>query len=169
MHHSSQVFVRKIQKWHATFWPHKIWQLNCRMWRKSPWVSRTPPHWVSCRPALSSSRDILFKMLSERDDISEYSKALISDIFLSGNTTEIVQLLLDCSVVPAIISAQDRTGNTLSEIFKFTRSWCFTIHQRRMKIAAAKQQDQWLYIIHYIYTNLWHENSLICKSLLIVW
>ena len=96
---------------------------------------------IEC-PALSSSRDSLFKMLSERDDISELSKALISDIFLSNDTTDIVQLLLDCSVVPAIISAQDATGNTLSEIFKFTRSWCFTIHQRRMKLAAAKQHDQ---------------------------
>ena len=57
---------------------------------------------IEC-PALSSSRDVLFKMLSERDDISELSKALISDIFLSNDTTDVVQLLLDCSVVPAII------------------------------------------------------------------
>ena len=96
---------------------------------------------IDC-PALSSSRDVLFKMLYERNDISEPIKTLITDIFLSKNITDIVQLVLDCSVVPVVISAQDRMENTLSQIFKFTRSWCFTLHQSRMKIAAAKIRIQ---------------------------
>ena len=56
---------------------------------------------------------------------------------LSSDKSYLLQFLLDCSVLPPVIRAtQTRVGRQtiLNELFYLTRTWCFSIHKKRMKI-----------------------------------
>ena len=54
---------------------------------------------------------------------------------LSSETDYLLQFILDCSVLPAVILATQTNGEqVLKELFYLTRSWCFSIHRQRMKI-----------------------------------
>ena len=54
---------------------------------------------------------------------------------LSSDTEYLVQFLLDCSVLPHVISATQSHGpEILNILFHLTRSWCFSIHRQRMKM-----------------------------------
>ena len=47
----------------------------------------------------------------------------------------LTQLLLNCSVVPKVVEAsQNSLTDIISDIFKFTRIWCFNVHMQRMKM-----------------------------------
>ena len=45
------------------------------------------------------------------------------------------QFLLDCSVLPQVITATQQYGsNVLSHVFHITRTWVYTLHKQRMKL-----------------------------------
>ena len=52
------------------------------------------------------------------------------------NTKEyLLQFILDCSVLPSVIRAGQIFGDTIiQELLYFTRTWCFIIHQKRIKL-----------------------------------
>ena len=53
---------------------------------------------------------------------------------LTSDAEYLVQFILDCSVLPKVISATQAHGSEiLSILFSLTRSWCFSIHRQRMK------------------------------------
>ena len=85
-------------------------------------------------PSLTQCRQNLFKMLEQRDYFSDTSRNIIFNAHATS-TTNFVQLLLDCSVLPEVIHAcQTGSKQVLCEIFKFTRTWCFNVHSKRMTI-----------------------------------
>ena len=87
---------------------------------------------VQC-PVLDESRKQLRLKLSTNDDISDTVKSLINDSFHSVKTT--TQMLLDCTAIPATIAAKQTEGpSVIQQIFRFTRSWCYTIHKTRLKL-----------------------------------
>ena len=87
---------------------------------------------VHC-PALTHTRSHLLNNLEVNANISDTTKLLIKSHF--GNEETIVQLILDPSVLPQIIMAKQTKGpNIIDEIFKFSRSWCYSIHKTRLKL-----------------------------------
>ena len=61
-------------------------------------------------------------------------KALVSKALLSS-TNELVQFILDASVLPQVISNVQTHGKELLHlVFHLTRTWCFTIHRERVKL-----------------------------------
>ena len=47
----------------------------------------------------------------------------------------LLQFILDCSSLPAVILAAQSHGNKIyDELFYLTRTWCFSIHRHRMKV-----------------------------------
>ena len=53
---------------------------------------------------------------------------------LSSETEYFVQFLMDCSVLPQVVTATQIHGFTiLNELFYLTRSWCFSLHRQRMR------------------------------------
>ena len=87
---------------------------------------------VECS-SLSECRQQQFQALVEKHNISVTSKKIIGD-FSVKPTSDFVQLLLDCSVIPEVISANQNDQNILPELFKFARTWCFNMHMTRLKI-----------------------------------
>ena len=69
--------------------------------------------------------------------ITVTSRNKSSSTFDTSNKSisDFVQLLLDCSVVPEVIEAnQNSDSSVMAGIFKFSRTWCFNVHMKRMKM-----------------------------------
>ena len=92
-------------------------------------------HLLVLCPELVQSRQNAFNMLDKKDHFSDRSRNLIYEIYTTS-VPNFVQLLLDCSVVPQVITACQTSDNNfiLSELFKFSRTWCFNVHVHRLKI-----------------------------------
>ena len=83
---------------------------------------------------LSATRVHLLNKLKDYK-ISDISKSIINTIINSGNSEDLVQFLLDCSANPDVISATQLFGQELQEeLFRFARSWCYTIHKTKLKL-----------------------------------
>jgi hypothetical protein len=47
------------------------------------------------------------------------------------------QFLLDCSVIPRVISlVQEHGDDVLHHLFKISRTWCYSLHRDRLKISG---------------------------------
>ena len=45
------------------------------------------------------------------------------------------QFLLDCSTIPEVITASQEYGEyVLDQLFRITRTWCYSIHRTRLKL-----------------------------------
>ena len=54
---------------------------------------------------------------------------------LSSEPQYLVQFLVDCSVLPSVIRATQQLGPfILQKLFYLTRTWCYTIHCKRMEL-----------------------------------
>ena len=83
---------------------------------------------------LQNKRSLLINNLKSNNTISDTSKNIIFK-YLSLKNDSTIQLILDCSVLPEVIKAkQDENENILEEIFRFTRSWCYTMYQQRLQL-----------------------------------
>ena len=68
---------------------------------------------------------------------------------LSSEKDYLLQFLLDCSVLPTVITASQSYGDGIfSELFYLTRTWCFSVHRERMKM-LGRWNFQWFVIFHY--------------------
>ena len=89
---------------------------------------------ISLFYALPHCRQNDFNMLEQKESFSDKSRRFIHDVY-NTSVPDFVQLLLDCSVMPQVISACQTDENyVLKELFKFSRTWCYNVHANRMKI-----------------------------------
>ena len=72
------------------------------------------------------------------------SVPFLRDILLTmtqPNNSQYLQFLLDCSVIPQVISLRQRYGNTvLHHLFKVSRTWCYSLHRERLKLLGRWNQ-----------------------------
>ena len=61
------------------------------------------------------------------------TKKILCPIMDSQSATEKVKLFLDCSCLPEVIANQQADNTTMSDMFKFSRTWCYAVHAMRMK------------------------------------
>ena len=89
-------------------------------------------------PALVDTRRNLLDDLNKRKFVSPHTNSVIKTCFQKEEMT--IQLLLDSSVLPQVISLVQTDGpQLLNELFHFSRAWCYTIHKNRLKL-----QGRWL-------------------------
>ena len=60
--------------------------------------------------------------------------ALFQQLQSSQDTDKFVQLLLEPSAVPEIISAAQLQPDILSPILRVTTTWCYAMHETRLKL-----------------------------------
>ena len=62
---------------------------------------------------------------------------IIKDILLNFTNPEnprYCQFLIDCSSIPEVITLSQKYGQTsLNQLFKVTRTWCYSLHRERLK------------------------------------
>ena len=112
---------------------------DCRMCDEA--VPGTIEHLLLQCPSLEPTRSKMFKSVTERHDFSALTKTIICDVFSSPVLTDKVQLLLDCSCLPVVISSRQFGDQTQSELFKFARTWCFSVHAHREKLLKAQDKQ----------------------------
>ena len=67
--------------------------------------------------------------------LCEESKKMILLVFNDTTTTnKKVQFLLDCSTLPEVIAEVQNKSDILVDLFKFSRSWCYSINKSRLKL-----------------------------------
>ena len=90
-------------------------------------------HMLLFCPALSDVRHRVIQLCHRVSSESEVLKNILS-FYLNGQTTDIVmQFLLDCSVLPAVIKLrQNGSTDIVENLFYITRTWCYSIHRSRM-------------------------------------
>ena len=95
-------------------------------------------HLLLTCPAIQNTRDRLLKNLETNTEISDNAKTLIKIAFQTTHTA--TQLLLDPSVLPGAISLkQSKEPLILQHLFKFSRSWCYSVHKSRLKLLGRWQ------------------------------
>ena len=86
---------------------------------------------VDCDSFIETRRNLCNLWLSCAD-----SNVLLLVVEALSNSAEyFLQFILDCSVLPSVIRATQLYGSSvLEQLFYLTRTWCYTIHRKRMKI-----------------------------------
>ena len=87
---------------------------------------------VSC-DALSAKRDDLI-LYWEQQAEDNSNLRLLTTTMLSSSPQELVQFLLDPSVVQSVLDGCQLNHYTLSDVFSLTRTFCYGIHRRRQQL-----------------------------------
>ena len=97
-------------------------------------IVESPEHLLLHCPAYTATRQSMYSLCFKLTN--KVSLSIIAGILFKTrySNKQLMQLLLDCSVLPEIIKAAQTHGDRVySDIFFFGRSWCFSIHRERMK------------------------------------
>ena len=93
------------------------------------------PHILVPRcPLLFSRASILLKFARESLLKSRAAGDIFDRIMNSKDDTEIVQFLLDPSVVPEVIAAQQNEPGILELLLDVTTTWCYSLNRTRVKL-----------------------------------
>ena len=65
---------------------------------------------------------------------SEVCLSIFTNILDNGKEDEQVQLFLDCSAIPCVISANQDDKTVIPLLFRVTRTWCYSLHRTRLKL-----------------------------------
>ena len=104
----------------------------CQLHPETKTVGDLPHLLVHC-PALADRRRLLLEYWSS---IST-SNPICHELLVNMKTTDdnFIQFVLDCSVLPQVISAAQENGRNIYNIlFKATRTYCYSIYRSRLKL-----------------------------------
>ena len=84
--------------------------------------------------AYNCERRRLFALATKSAQNFPLRKPILDEYLFNCSDVKIqLQFLLDCSSLPLVVTARQLFGDhTLQHLFKFTRTWCFMIHKKRM-------------------------------------
>ena len=95
-------------------------------------IVESPEHILLCCPAHDQIREHLLKLCHSVSNPA--SAAIVTSVISTYSTRKIMQLLLDPSAMPMVISSAQFHGEQVySDLFYIGRTWCFSIHRNRMK------------------------------------
>ena len=85
-------------------------------------------------PALKPARDKLIRFTIEYCHQHLPIFPLVQE-FCQPSHPQFCQFLLDCSILPEVITATQLNGfEVLATLFHITRTWCYTLHKERLKM-----------------------------------
>ena len=93
---------------------------------------------VTCE-ALTEKRLILARYIQEKTEDNPALHDTIKQIMASSSIKNVVQFLLDPSVVPPIISAVQQELFALDDVFAVKRTYCYALHRRRLQLIGRFQ------------------------------
>jgi hypothetical protein len=84
-------------------------------------------------PTLQERRRLLLDYFTSVLAQSPICSSIFKCIEERGNS-HWVQFVLDCSVIPDVISAAQKDDSVYPLLFKATRTWCYSLHRTRLKL-----------------------------------
>ena len=85
-------------------------------------------------PSLQERRVLLLEYSRTVLSGSTVCSTILENILTAEDEELFVQFLLDCSVLPPVISAAQLDKEVLPLLFKITRTWCYSLHRTRLKL-----------------------------------
>ena len=99
------------------------------LWKSDYGIPRTYSFVLSFLYQYKGKYDII--VYESQDPIAHQ---VVNNILSSDSQNEVMQFLLDCSVIPEVINCVQQHGSyILNDLFYVGRTWCFSIHCERMK------------------------------------
>ena len=84
-------------------------------------------------PVLRETRAKLLNLCTRISNKNHVVADIVSSVFSGSDSHQIMQLLLDCSTMPVVISAVQTFGIDIRDtILYLGRTWCYNIHRERM-------------------------------------
>ena len=117
----------------------------CRFWSKNPNGYCLTPSCIDSHVHEDVEHILLHcrSLSSTRTSLMEFTMKFskkhphLRDILLTFTTPQhpqFCQFLLDCSVIHEVINLYQKLGqDTLFQLFKVTRTWCYSLHRERLK------------------------------------
>ena len=96
-------------------------------------VQGTLEHILLYCKSLHEKRQSLLALVSRVSGEHPVISAILEYFFTSDNPKDLLQLLLDCTVIPCVISASQLFGKKVIErLLYLGRTWCYNIHRERV-------------------------------------
>ena len=93
----------------------------------------TLEHLLLYCPALENTRQKLLKLCYKVSQDNQHVSTILLSTMGSRDEKQIMQILLDCSTIPAVIRATQEIGSEIRDrILYFGRTWCYNVHRERM-------------------------------------
>ena len=87
------------------------------------------PHLLLPRcPHLLERKALLVEYANTVLSSSKVCLSIFTNILDNGDEDERVQLFLDCSAIPCVISANQADRTVIPLLFRVTRMWCYSLH-----------------------------------------
>ena len=85
-------------------------------------------------PLLKEQRELLILYSRNILKNSLTCSEIFEEILIDNNEELLVQFVLDCSILPAVIKAAQQDSSILPLLFKISRTWCYSMHRTRLKL-----------------------------------
>ena len=119
----------------------------CRFWSKNPDGYCLLQHCIDHRniedishiflhcQSLNAVRERLVKFTLDATSLIKVRELTDCILFYTQpQNPDFLQFMLDCSVLPPVISLAQQHGHyILEQCFKISRTWCFSLHRERMR------------------------------------
>ena len=127
---------RYYSDWHCRHWSQDNPSGSCMLCPDESLPGTTEHLLVSCN-ALKEKRETLKVYIKHRTEDNPDLAAVVEKEMSNNNThTQIVQFLLDPSVVPSVRSAVQLKKFTLPDVFAITRTYVYAMHRKRLQISG---------------------------------
>ena len=135
--HKAVTAARMLSGRYLTDKLQRHWTLNrdgvCLLPNCSPESEGSLEHIMLVCTSLSETRAKLFSLSSEIVAEHEALAEIITHIFCSNIQSSVMQLLLDCTAIPEVVSAVQVYGPVIRDrLLYLGRTWCYSIHRERM-------------------------------------
>ena len=96
-------------------------------------MSGTLEHLLIFCPALNQTRSRLLNLVTKVSLEHQAISQILNSALSRADSSGMVQLLLDCTVLPEVILAVQTYGKLIQDrLLYLGRTWCYNIHRDRM-------------------------------------
>ena len=93
-------------------------------------------HYLLVCPALGDKRENIINMWFRKCHNNIHLTKLLEELLSNKLGTELFQFLLDPATVPRVIRECQEKLYTIEEVFYLSRTWCYSIHRRRLQLSG---------------------------------
>ena len=131
--------------WHCRHWSPDNKKGSCLLCPDENLPGTIEHLLVSCI-SLADKREQLIKYMLDQSEDSPQLLSLLNQMF-GAPVEELVQFLLDPSVVPLVVQGCQQEHFSLKQVFRLTRTFCYGMHRRRQQMLGRFNPAWKLYMM----------------------